>query len=187
MKAFLKETVKTDNIETVDLDELKQKMDGDPKGMLGRIKYRKQVGLVGKQKPVAKGQIIKTELKSADHIEDKLKNENFGFQCLHYSVSEASGSICIQVLNKRKKACSILVKTVDDQAKAGEDYQELVQTINFSDGEAFQVVEVFINDDENWEPDEDFWVQLYNAETEQELRGADTKTRITIIDDDKPG
>jgi hypothetical protein len=64
-----------------------------------------------------------------------------------------------------------LVKTVDDQAKAGEDYQELVQTINFKDNEAFQVVEVFINDDENWEPDEDFWVQLYSVDKEQELRG----------------
>ena len=95
MKQFLKETVKTDNIEAVDLVELKAKMEGDAKGMLGRIKYRKQVGLVGKQKPIAKGQVLKTELKSADQIEDKHKNENFGFQCLHYSVSEASGSICI--------------------------------------------------------------------------------------------
>lgn len=80
-----------------------------------------------------------------------------------------------------------MVKTVDDQAKAGEDYQELIQTLNFNDGEAFQVVEVFINDDENWEPDEDFWVQLFSPDTQQELRGADTKTRVTIIDDDKPG
>ena len=49
------------------------------------------------------------------------------------------------------------------------------------------MVEVFINDDENWEPDEDFWVQLFSPDTQQELRGADTKTRVTIIDDDKPG
>lgn len=76
---------------------------------------------------------------------------------------------------------------MDDQAKAGEDYQELIQTLNFNDGEAFQVVEVFINDDENWEPDEDFWVQLFSPDTQQELRGADTRTRVTIIDDDKPG
>ena len=47
----------------------------------------------------------------------------------------------------------------------------MVQTLKFKEGEAFQVVEVFINDDENWEPDEDFWVQLYSAEKETELRG----------------
>ena len=124
MKAFLKETVQTDNIETIDLEKLKSKMQGE--ALCGRIKYRKQVGMVGKQKPISKGQVIKTELKSADDILDKHKNDNFGFQCLHYSVSEASGSICIQVLNKSRKQCSVLVKTVDDQAKAGEDYQELI-------------------------------------------------------------
>jgi len=30
-------------------------------------------------------------------------------------------------------------------------------------------------------------MQLYNADTAEELEGKDTKTRITIIDDDKPG
>jgi hypothetical protein len=44
-----------------------------------------------------------------------------------------------------------------------------------------------IKDDEDWEPDEDFYMQLYNADTGDELEGKDTKTRITIIDDDKPG
>lgn len=57
-----------------------------------------------------------------------------------------------------------MVKTVDDQAKAGEDYQELIEVLNFK-GEEFKVIEVKINDDENWEPDEDFYVQLYEPET----------------------
>lgn len=74
-------------------------------------------------------------MKSADSIDEKLKNSDFGFQCLHYSVSEASGSICIQVLNKKLKASKVLVKTVDDQAKAGEDYQELIQTLEFKDND----------------------------------------------------
>lgn len=53
---------------------------------------------------------------------------------------------------------------MDDQAKAGEDYQELIEVLNFK-GEEFKVIEVKINDDENWEPDEDFYVQLYEPET----------------------
>ena len=48
-------------------------------------------------------------------------------------------------------------------------------------------VDVGIMDDDNWEPDEDFFVQLYNVDTGEELQGQDTKTRVTIIDDDKPG
>jgi hypothetical protein len=54
---------------------------------------------------------------------------------------------------------------------------------------------VIINDDDNWEPDEDFWIQLYEPsdpsttpiEQAIPLRGGDTKTIVTIIDDDKPG
>jgi hypothetical protein len=68
-------------------------MEGE--SLIGRIKYRKQVGMSNKQKPITKGQVVKQELRSADQIEDKYKNEDFGFACLHYSVSEASGTICI--------------------------------------------------------------------------------------------
>ena len=41
-------------------------------------------------------------------------------------------------------------------------------------------------DDDGWEPDEDFFVLLLD-ENDQELKGDDTKCRVTIIDDDKPG
>ena len=42
-------------------------------------------------------------------------------------------------------------------------------------------------DDDDWEPDEDFFVQLYDPNTHTELQGQDCRTRVTIIDDDKPG
>ena len=67
-------------------------------------------------------------------------------------------------MNKKRSNNSVLVKTVDDQAKAGEDYEALIETLHFN-GEEFKVIEVKINDDENWEPDEDFYVQLYEPET----------------------
>ena len=41
-------------------------------------------------------------------------------------------------------------------------------------------------DDEGWEPDEDFYVQLYDEKGLQ-FSGKDTRTKITILDDDKPG
>jgi hypothetical protein len=63
--------------------------------MIGRIKYRKAVGnlMHGKRPAVAKGEIMKQEHAHADLLDEKVKNPNFGFKCLHYSVSEASGSI----------------------------------------------------------------------------------------------
>lgn len=47
----------------------------------------------GKRQVIAKGEIIKREHAHAEHLDEKVKNENFGFKCLHYSVSEASGNI----------------------------------------------------------------------------------------------
>ena len=52
-----------------------------------------------------------------------LKNDDFGFQCLHYLVSEASEKLTIVVLNKKKAAGKVKVKTIDGDALAGEDYE----------------------------------------------------------------
>jgi hypothetical protein len=91
------------------------------------------------------------------------------------------------VLNKTKQAGSVRVKTIDAEAKAGEDYKAVDTTLQFSNGESQKFFEVMIFDDDNWEPDEDFYCQLYSVEHGEELTGQDTKTKITIIDDDKPG
>ena len=76
--------------------------------------------------------------------------------------------------------------TIDGDAKADEDYVPFDGIIEFN-GEFSKTFDVGIKDDDNWEPDEDFFVQLYDANTNAELHGHDTKTRVTIIDDDKPG
>jgi hypothetical protein len=50
-------------------------------------------------------------------------------------------------------------------------------------------VDVEIVDDDGWEPDEDFYVYLYdiNNPDKEQLYGDNTKTKVTILDDDKPG
>ena len=48
-----------------------------------------------------------------------------------------------------------------------------------------KTVEVKIIDDTKWEPDEDFFI-LLKASSGENLLGCDTRTRVTIIDDDKP-
>lgn len=187
MKDFIKITMKTDQIDQINLDELKKVTEGE--SMINRIKYRRQVGnfVHGKKKEIAKGEILKQEHAHAEHLDIADKHLLFGFACLHYSVSEASGSIKIKILNKSKEACTVRVATIDAEAIAGEDYDAVDQVLEFKKGEEFQFIEVVIHDDENWEPDEDFFVQLYDPFTGLELGGKDTKTRVTIIDDDKPG
>lgn len=100
MKQFLKDTLKTDQIENISLEKLKEVTEGE--SLIKRIKYRKQVGnyMAGKRQVIAKGEIFKQEHAHAEHLEEHQKNKDFGFKCLHYSVSEASGHIQIMILNK---------------------------------------------------------------------------------------
>lgn len=79
------------------------------------------------------------------------------------------------------------VRTVDDTAEANEDYKPFIGNIGFEAGEAVKEVAIGIIDDEKWEPDEDFFVELADPDTKVLLPGADTRCRVTIIDDDKPG
>jgi hypothetical protein len=45
----------------------------------------------------------------AQFIDENLKNENFGFSCLHYSVSEGIGRVDIEILNKKRIHADVLV------------------------------------------------------------------------------
>lgn len=99
--------------------------------------------------------------------------------------------------NKLSQPGSVRVCTIDQEAKDGDDYEKVDTVLRFDGNEkdGLKFITVKINDDDNWEPDEDFWVQLYEAsdpattpiEKARKLEGGDTKTIVTIIDDDKPG
>jgi solute carrier family 8 (sodium/calcium exchanger) len=93
----------------------------------------------------------------------------------------------IHIINKTGEAGKVRVKTIDQEAKAGDDYEAVDEILDFKQGELQNHINVKINDDDNWEPDEDFFVQLIDANTNEELTGKDTRTRVTIIDDDQPG
>lgn len=106
---------------------------------------------------------------------------------MHYSVSEGAGVIKVKILNKSKLACSVRVRSRQDTATEDEDYEKVDRVLEFNKDEGYQEINVKIHDDEEWEPDEDFFLDLYDAKTNTRLIGGDTTTKITIIDDDKPG
>ena len=187
MKRFLKRSMGTDRIEDLNQEELQKKIDGE--GLISRIKYRKQFGnfIQGKRPVVAKGERLKLENVQAKSLAEKDKNEFFGFKCLHYSVSESTDKLQVVIFNKNRQPNRVRVTTIDGDAKANEDYTPVDAIVEFARGEYQKTIDIAILDDDQWEPDEDFFVQLYDSETNNELFGLDTKCTITIIDDDKPG
>jgi len=42
---------------------------------------------------ISKGEVYKKQELLAENLGENLKNPEFGFQCLHYSVSEAAGRL----------------------------------------------------------------------------------------------
>jgi hypothetical protein len=60
---------------------------------------------------------------------------------------------------------------MDGDAKENEDYLPYDDIIVFGNGEHIKTFDVGIKDDDNWEPDEDFFVQLYEPNTNEELVG----------------
>jgi hypothetical protein len=53
---------------------------------------------------------------------------------LHYSVSESVGTLKVAIENKEGKKTSVRVKTIDDQALAGEDFEKVDTILEFRDG-----------------------------------------------------
>jgi len=78
-------------------------------------------------------------------------------------------------------------KTLDDTASSPADYAEKDSLIEFKDGEETADFFVSIVNDDSFEPDEDFLIQLYDPNSEKKLEGRDTQVRVTILDDDQPG
>ena len=96
----------------------------------------------------------------------------------------------VKIQVKTNHKLSVGVRTVDAEATSPKDYIAIDQVIDFDGGRLGKKeaeVQIKIIDDENWEPDEDFFVELYDIETGVRLPGEDTRTRITIMDDDRPG
>jgi hypothetical protein len=105
---------------------------------------------------------------------------------LQYSVNESNLFVEITIINKNKKTAKIGIRTIDGSAKETEDYEKLDKAITLRKEDEMKI-KIAIMDDDDWEPDEDFFVELYDTRTGYKLKGKDTRCTVTIIDDDKPG
>ena len=165
MQDFLLREFGTTKVSFVDKDELKAKL-GNTTMLLERFKYRKQVAINYTKDAIEKGAIIRREHKQADSLDKSERNPDVCFPCLHYSVSEGAGMLRVKIQVKTNNRLSVGVRTVDAEATSPKDYIAIDQVIDFDGGRLGKKeaeVQIKIIDDENWEPDEDFFVELYNV------------------------
>lgn len=118
----------------------------------------------------------------------------FGFAQTKHMVLECAGVIQVKVMANKKPGCSVSMqfRTVEGAAKAGVRYRDTVGTVRFAPNDLEQFVEVPIIDNDVWEAEEDFIIELSNL---QVIGGAAPPkmgfgiqtTTVVVLNDDEPG
>jgi solute carrier family 8 (sodium/calcium exchanger) len=117
-------------------------------------------------------------------------NPLIGFKCLHYSVTESNGTVAVTIEKKKSDAeLTFGVRTVKGTATESKDYYDYDQKHSMKARDTELKVEIKIIDNNEWEPDMDFYIEIYDIEKEDQprLSGEDTRTTVTILDEDFPG
>lgn len=106
-----------------------------------------------------------------------------------YEVFESEPTVTLHVFRKGKVAegASIHYETSNGSAMAGEDYIYNAGVLNFAPGETEKEIIIQIIDDNEYEPDENFFVTLRNSKGADAALGRIPVAEVTIINDDDPG
>merc|ERR1711936_562410 len=158
-------------------------------------------GLVNFIKDVKKNTKLKTiydainenpecpNIKFPDETEDKAIVE---FHASSADVLESIGTykICIVRHGNMDEVIKVRVETIDGSAVEGEDYEPVNEILTFEPREREKEIGITIVDDNQWEPDEEFFVKLTlipGEDSENVKLGKTCIMEITIPNDDEPG
>lgn len=176
------EGVQDPQTKKVNIDKLAQKLKTQP--IQERLHYSRGVGAtLSGRKPIY-NQIKNQGLR---RMMTEQYNEDFGFNTLKYAIKEDRGPLMVKILNKKKVAGRVGIRTIEGTATEGLDYEKISRILSFAAGQEFLSISIGIVDDDIVEPDENFFVELYDIATSKRLLGKDTRTEVLIIDTDKPG
>ena len=85
---------------------------------------------------------------------------------MHYSVTESNGTVDIAISKKiNNREFTFGVRTKEGSATAGKDYEHFDDVIRMAASEVEFKLSVPIIDNNEWEPDLDFIVELYDTRT----------------------
>ncbi|XP_076145877.1 solute carrier family 8 member 4b isoform X3 [Alosa pseudoharengus] len=86
----------------------------------------------------------------------------FTFECESERVSESVGTMQVKVLRTSgaRGLVAVPYRTLDGTAKGGDDYEEAVGKLEFHNDETLKIIEVKIIDDEEYEKNKTFTIEL---------------------------
>lgn len=107
------------------------------------------------------------------------------------AVKEGDGRIEVEVQRNDNPTSIVTVsyRTRDGSAHGGADFLHVAGKVRFGVNETSKKIPVTILDDERWESDEEFYIELYDVKCDRgtAVLGKWSMVTITIIDDDDPG
>lgn len=121
------------------------------------------------------------------------QNAVIDFHAASCAVMEDIGKFKVAVCRSGRldNRVSVRVETIDGTATEEQDYMPINEVITFEPEESEKFVEVEIINDNQWEPDEEFFLKislLMNAEEREGVQlGRISIMEITILNDDEPG
>jgi hypothetical protein len=115
-----------------------------------------------------------------------MPNPNVGFKSMNYVCSESVGTLEIKICKKVQEELVFVVKTQDGSATQPKKYEKVEEIVKMTKTQNEHIVKVTIVDDDDYNEDQDFYVEICNEEG-RKLEGDDCSTRVTIKDEDKPG
>jgi solute carrier family 8 (sodium/calcium exchanger) len=124
-------------------------------------------------------------------LSDNGKTSVIEFAASSYAVLE-NEQVCrlvVERYGKLDQPVTFRVETIDGTAEAGEDYHKIDEVLTFAANQQSLPIDVKIIDDNQWEPDETFFVKLsIHGDTQRNVKvGHKAICMVTIIDDDEPG
>ena len=185
VKELYMDILETNDLKGQSLDTLMNML--KPDTLFERFAARKanQVGAT-KEFLEIKGQ--KFQIENSPTTPLKQESELLCFKCLHYSVTESAGTMNVTILKKNLNTeCTFGIRTRESTAKSGKDFDPIDEVITMKKREGEKQVEIRIHDNQEWQPDMDFFIELYDTKNNSRLFGDDTECKITILDEDFPG
>lgn len=133
-----------------------------------------------------------TELPNITYPDSDAVKAIIEFHASSAAVMESIGTFKVLICRhgKLNNTVKVRVETIDGSANEGEDYQAVDEILTFEPMETEKEIGITIVDDNQWEPDEEFFLKLSLLSTGQSKDvklGRTSIMEITILNDDEPG
>jgi len=164
---------------------------GATRNMTGGRKIQPTMKMTDKIRQVYDAINEDSEMPTIEYPDSDAAKSIVEFHASSSAVMESIGTFKVLICRhgKLSNTVRVRVETIDGSAVEGEDYQAVNEILTFEPNETEKEIGITIVDDNQWEPDEEFFLKLsvVSGEDTGIKLGRTSIMEITILNDDEPG